>query len=161
MITKNIETALNEQLNNEFFSWYNYLAITSFFRALNLNGFARWMKSQSQREMMHAMKIYEFLPESGGKAVLAQISQPSNQWDSPLVAVQEAYQHEQEASGMINDLVDLALSEHAHPTNAFLQWFVTEQVEEEARLRAFVEKLKLVQEDQYGLFLIDRDMGKI
>ncbi len=160
MFSKNIEKTLNEQLNNEFFSWYNYLAITSFFRALNLNGFARWMKSQAQREMMHAMKIYEFLPESGGRAMLAQVAQPSNQWDSPLAAVQEAYQHEQEASGMINDLVDLALSEHAYATNAFLQWFVTEQVEEEARLRAIVEKLKLVEEDQYGLFLIDRDMGK-
>ena len=160
MFSRNIEKALNEQLNNEFFSWYNYLSMSSFFRALSLNGFARWMKAQSRREMVHAMKIYEFLPERGGRAMLTQVAQPSNQWDPPLAAVQEAYRHEQEASGMINDLVDLALSEHAHATNAFLQWFVTEQVEEEARLRAVVEKLKLVGEDPYGLFLIDRDMGK-
>jgi ferritin len=134
--------------------------MSSFFRALSLNGFARWMKAQSQREMMHAMKIYEFLPERGGCVVLEDVAQPSAEWDSALAAAEEAYRHEQDASGMINDLVDLALVEHAHATNVFLQWFVNEQVEEEARLRAIVEKLKLVGEDPYGLFLIDRDMGK-
>jgi ferritin len=133
--------------------------VASFFRALNLPGFARWKRTQSKREMMHAMKIYDFLPERGGHVALEEVTQPSGEWDFAQAAAQEAYHHEQEASGMINDLVDLAFNEQAHATNAFLQWFVSEQVEEEARLRTIVEKLKLVGDDQYGLFLIDRDLS--
>ncbi len=159
MFSEEIENALNEQLNTEFFSWYTYLAMSSYFKTLNLNGFGRWMSKQAEREMMHAMRIYEFLHERDGGIMFRQIGEPPPEWESPLAAVKLAYKHEQEASGRIDRLVDLAMSDHAHATNSFLQWFVNEQVEEEGRLRSIVKKLELVGEDRYGLFLIDRDMG--
>lgn len=159
MFSKDIEKALNEQLNSEFFSWYSYLAMSSYFKSINLNGFSKWMAKQADREMMHAMKIYNFLHERQGEVALKQIAPPPPGWDSPLDAVKLAYTHEQEASGRIDNLVDMAMTEHAHATNTFLQWFVNEQVEEEARLRTVVKKLELVGNDRYGLFLIDRDMG--
>ena len=160
MIGEKVEKALNEQLNHEFFSWYTYLGMSSYFQGLNLNGFGQWMGAQAKRELMHAMKIYGFLHDQSAHVLLKEIREPSPTWDSPLFAVEEAYEHEQEASGRINDLVDLAVSEHAHATNHFLQWFVDEQVEEESRLRGIVKKLELVGEDRYGLFLIDRDLRK-
>ena len=160
MIDEKVERALNEQLNHEFFSWYTYLGMSSYFEGLNLNGFGHWMGSQAKRESMHAMKIYGFLHDQNSGVLLGEIKKPPPTWDSPLAAVEEAYAQEQEASGRINDLVDLAVSEHAHATNNFLQWFVEEQVEEESRLRGIVKKLELVAEDRYGLFLIDRDLRK-
>ena len=159
VFSEEIENALNEQLNEEFFSWYTYLAMSSYFKKLNLDGFSRWMSKQAQREMTHAMKIYEFLHEREGGIMFRQINEPPPEWDSPLAAAELAYLHEQEASGRIDRLVDLAMSDHAHATSTFLQWFVNEQVEEEARLRSIVKKLELIGEDRYGLFLIDRDMG--
>ncbi len=158
MFSKDIQSALNEQINSEFLAWYTYLALSSYFKSINLNGFARWMGKQAQRELTHAMKIYEFLHEREASVGFKSIPEPPADWQSPLVAISEAYRREQEASGRINDLVDLAMKNSAHATNTFLQWFVNEQVEEEARLRAIVKKLELVGDDRYGLFLIDRDM---
>ncbi len=158
MFSKEIQSALNEQINSEFLAWYTYLAMSSYFKSVNLSGFARWMEKQATREMAHAMKIYEFLHEREAPVGFKSISKPPADWRSPLDAISEAYRREQESSGRINDLVDLAMKNRAHATNTFLQWFVNEQVEEEARLRAIVKKLELVGDDRYGLFLIDRDM---
>ena len=133
--------------------------MSSYFKTINLNGFAIWMDKQAQREMMHAMRIYDFVHERSGGVAFKTIKQPPPAWENPLVAVKHAYKSEQEASGRINTLVDLAVKEHAHAANSFLQWFVSEQVEEEARLRSIVKKLELVGEDRYGLFLVDRDLG--
>ncbi len=158
MVSKEIQSALNEQINSEFLAWYTYLAMSSFFKSINLNGFARWMHKQALREMMHAMKICEFVHERELPVGFKSIPEPPADWGSPLDAISEAYRWEQEASGRIDNLVDLAMSNRAHATNTFLQWFVNEQVEEEARLRSIVKKLELVGDDRYGLFLIDRDM---
>ncbi len=158
MFSKEIQSALNEQINSEFLAWYTYLAMSSYFKSISLNGFARWIEKQAQREMTHAMKIYEFLHEREATVGFSSIHEPPSNWRSPLDAISEAYRREQEASGRINNLVDLAMRNRAHATNTFLQWFVNEQVEEEARLRAIAKKLELVGDDRYGLFLIDRDM---
>ena len=158
MFSKEIQSALNEQINSEFLAWYTYLAMSSYFKSISLNGFARWIGKQAQREMTHAMKIYEFLHERDATVGFSSIHEPPSNWRSPLDAISEAYRREQEASGRINNLVDLAMRNRAHATNTFLQWFVNEQVEEEARLRAIAKKLELVGDDRYGLFLIDRDM---
>ena len=137
MFSKNIENALNEQLNNEFFSWYNYLAITSFFRALNLNGFARWMKSQSQREMMHAMKIYEFLPESGGKAVAHQADISDEQAARGLIdrAVDEF--------GRIDILINNAGFQHIDPIEAFPEEIWEQMIAVMLNERGWLEELRL------------------
>ena len=158
MIKEKVLEALNDQLNFEFHSAYHYLAMESYFRALKLKGFAHWMRKQYLEERLHALKIYDYIHERDSKAKLNLLSEPPAEWDSPLVAFEDAYRQEQQASGMINDLVDLALSERDHATDIFLKWFVERQVEEEARVGSVVQKLKLIGDDRYGLFLIDRDM---
>ena len=121
---------------------------------------ANWMRIQVQEENTHAMKFFDFIHERGGKVVLAQIDAPKAEWSSPVVAFEEAHQHECKISGMINGLVDLALSEKDHAANAFLQWFVTEQVEEEASVLDLVEQLKLAGDNGTVLYMIDQQLGQ-
>ena len=145
MIGKKMEDALNEQVNAELFSSYLYLSMESWFKSKNLSGFANWMRVQTQEEMTHAMKIYDFIDERGGRIALKAIDGPQTEWDSPLAVFEAVYEHEQKVTGLINDLVDLAIKEKDHATNSFLQWFVTEQVEEEASADEAIQQLKMVQ----------------
>lgn len=159
MIPDKVLAALNEQLNFEFHSAFHYLAMESYFHGINLHGFARFMRAQYKEERQHALKIVDHINDRGCRAKLAQVDEPPSEWASPLEAFQDAYQQEQKSSGLINDLVDLALEMRDHPTDIFLKWFVQNQVEEEAMVGSIVQKLKLIGDDRYGLFLIDRDMG--
>lgn len=160
MISKSIEKALNEQINAELYSSYLYLSMMSYFESVNLTGFAAWMRAQTQEEIMHAMKMYDFVNERGGRVVLTAIDAPPSEWDSPLAAFEAAYAHEQLVTGRINDLVNLAVEEKDHATNAFLQWFVNEQVEEEASADNVVQNLKVAQDAPGALFIIDRELGQ-
>jgi ferritin len=160
MIKEKIEKALNSQLNAELYSSYLYLSMSSYFSSLNLSGFANWMRVQAQEELVHAIKFYDYITERGGRALLTAIEAPPVQWDSPLKAFENVYTHEQKVTGLINDLVNVAVSEKDHATTAFLQWFVTEQVEEESSADAVVQKLKLVGDQGSGLLLIDQEMGQ-
>ena len=159
MLKKKMLDALNKQINEELFSAYLYLAMAAYFESISLNGFASWMKVQVQEEVSHAMKIYDYVFERGGKAEMQAIKKPALEWKSPLNVFQEAYKHECHISGCFNKLVDLAIESGDHPTNNFLQWFVAEQVEEEASADDVVQKLKLVGNDGGGLFMIDQEMG--
>lgn len=159
MIGDKIERALNDQLHSEFSAAYLYLSMSAYFRSINLNGFAAWMRAQAQEELMHGMKIYDFINEREGAVALKEIDAPTAAWDSPLAAFENAYEHEKEVTAQIYELVDLSLEVRDHATNTFLQWFVTEQVEEEATASDIVHKLKLVGSDGNGLFLLDRDLG--
>jgi ferritin len=132
MVKKKIEAALNKQLNAELYSSYLYLSMSAYFQSINLPGFANWMRVQTQEELVHAMKFYDFINERGGRVMLQKIDSPPTKWASPLNVFESAYKHEQKVTGLINDLVNLAVGEKDHATNIFLQWFVTEQVEEEA-----------------------------
>ncbi|MHC4351705.1 MAG: ferritin [Planctomycetota bacterium] len=160
MISKKMEDALNEQVNAELFSAYLYLSMESFFKSKNLNGFANWMRVQTQEEMSHAMKIYGFIDERGGRISLKAIDGPQTEWDSPLAVFEAVYEHEQKVTGLINDLVDLAIKEKDHATNSFLQWFVSEQVEEEASADQAVQQLKMIENAPGGIFLFDRELGQ-
>ena len=160
MIKEKIEKALNSQLNAELYSSYLYLSMSSYFSSLNLDGFANWMRVQAQEELMHAMKFYDYITERGGRALLTTIEAPPAQWDSPLKAFENVYTHEQKVTGLINDLVNMAVSEKDHATTAFLQWFVTEQVEEESSADAVVQKLRLVGDQGSGLLMIDQEMSQ-
>ena len=160
MLNKKMEDALNEQINAELYSAYLYLAMSSYFESVNLSGLARWMKMQTQEEMFHAMKMYDFVNERGGRASLKAIAQPQLDWDSALAVFNDVYQHEQKVTGLINNLVDLALAERDHATNIFLQWFVSEQVEEEATASSIVEKLKMIGDDASSLFALDQELGQ-
>ena len=160
MISKKMVKALNEQVNAEFFSAYLYLSMVSYFKSLNLNGFANWMKVQTQEEVSHAMKIYEFINERGGRITLKAIDGPQTEWDSPLEVFKAVYEHEQKVTSLINDLVNLAIEEKDHATNTFLQWFVNEQVEEEASADQVVQQLKMMEKAPGGLFLLDRELAQ-
>ncbi|MGD9817507.1 MAG: ferritin [Desulfomonilaceae bacterium] len=159
MISQKIQDAFNEQVNAETYSAYLYLSMASYFASINLNGFATWMKVQAQEELLHAMKFFDYINERGGTVNLKPIDGPPTRWDSPIAAFQEAYRHEQKVTGLINNLVDISLQARDHASNAFLQWFVTEQVEEEASADAVVQKLKLTGDHGGGLFMIDRELG--
>ncbi|MHC4170552.1 MAG: ferritin, partial [Planctomycetota bacterium] len=137
-----------------------YLSMESFFKSKNLNGFANWMRVQTQEEMSHAMKIYGFIDERGGRISLKAIDGPQTEWDSPLAVFEAVYEHEQKVTGLINDLVDLAIKEKDHATNSFLQWFVSEQVEEEASADQAVQQLKMIENAPGGIFLFDRELGQ-
>ncbi len=160
MISKKMEEALNGQVNAEMYSAYLYLSMESYFKSLNLNGFAGWMRAQAQEEMMHAMKIYDFVNERGGRITLKAIEGPQTEWDSPLAVFEAVYVHEQKVTGLINELVDLAIKEKDHATNAFLQWFVNEQVEEESSADEVVQQLKMMENAPGGMFMLDRELGK-
>jgi ferritin len=160
MISKKIEEALNEQVNAELYSAYMYLSMESYFKSLNLNGFANWMRVQTQEEVAHAMKIYDFVNERGGRVTLKAIEGPPTKWDSPLAVFEAVYAHEQKVTGLINDLVDLAIKEKDHATNSFLQWFVNEQVEDESSADEVVQQLKMMENAPGGMFMLDRELGQ-
>ena len=160
MLNKRLEEALNRQLNAELYSAYLYLSMSAHFESQNLQGIASWLRVQTQEELVHAMKIHDYIGERSGKVTLTPIKGPGTEWESPLAAFEAAYKHECYISGCINKLVDLARSEGDHATEAFLTWFVTEQVEEEASADAVVQNLKLAGNAGNGLFMIDREMAQ-
>jgi ferritin len=159
MLSEKVSKALNKQINAELYSAYLYLSMSAYFKSINLGGFANWMRVQAMEEMTHAMKIYDFVHERGARVTLKQVEEPPSEWSSPLAAFEDTHKHEQKVTGMINDLTNLAKSEKDHVTEVFLQWFVTEQVEEEASADEIVQKLKLVGEAGGGVFMIDREIA--
>lgn len=160
MLSDKMETALNEQINAEFYSSYLYLSMSAYFESKGLPGCATWMQAQAQEEWFHGMKMYDFVNERGGRVMLGAIDKPPADWDSTLAVFENVLQHEQKVTGLINNLVNLALDERDHATNIFLQWFVSEQVEEEASAGAVLDKLKLIGNDPNGLFVLDSEMGQ-
>jgi ferritin len=160
MLSKKIEKALNDQLNAEMYSSYLYLSMNAYFKSISLDGFANWMYAQAQEELMHAMKFYDFVNQRGGRVLLSRIEAPPAKWDSPLAVFEETLKHEQKVTGLINALVAAALSENDHATNIFLQWFVSEQVEEEDSVGSVLEQLKLLTDTKGGLFMMDRELAK-
>ena len=160
MLSEKMQDALNGQLNAELYSSYLYLSMNAYFKSVNLDGFANWMYFQAQEELIHSLKFYDFINQRGGKVNLLQVEAPPTEWGSPLAVFEATLEHEQKVTGLINELVELALSEHDHATNIFLQWFVSEQVEEEESVTGVLEQLKLMGEAKGGLFMIDRELAK-
>lgn len=160
MLNEKMLKAMNGQINAEMYSSYLYLSMEAYFQSISLDGFAKWMRAQVQEELFHAMKFYDYVCERGGRVVLETIKKPDASWKSPLIAFKQILKHEQHVTALINDLVDLAIAEKDHATVNFLQWFVAEQVEEEASVGAIVDKLKLIKEDTSGLFLLDAELAK-
>ncbi len=159
MLSAKMEQELNKQLNAELYSAYLYLSMAAYFYANNLNGFANWMMVQNQEETMHAMKFYHFIHERGGRVRLEAIAQPEIDWQSPLDVFEATLRHERKVTGLINNLVDVAMAERDHATTAFLQWFITEQVEEEASAENIIQNLKLAGDNPQALLMLDRELG--
>ena len=160
MISKQMQDALNDQVAAEFYSAHLYLSMSAYLESIDLPGFANWMRVQYQEEVTHAEKIFDYVIERDGRAVSKAWDAPPAEWKSALDVFETAYAHEQKVTGLINDLMDLAFSEKDHAANIFLQWFVNEQVEEEASAKAIVQQLKLLGDSKGGLFQIDRELGR-
>ena len=159
-LKKKMQDALNKQINAEMYSAYMYLSMSAYFQSINHGGFAGWMRVQAQEELIHAMKIYDHVFERGGGVTLTAIEAPPTEWDSPLAAFEVTSKHEQKVTGLINNLVDLAIKENDHASNNFLQWFIAEQVEEEAAAEDIVQKLKLAGKGAGAMFMLDRELGR-
>ena len=155
-----MEKALNGQINAELYSSYLYYSMSAWFESKGLPGFANWMNCQVQEEMAHARKFYDFINQRGGRVTLTAIDGPETEWDSPLAVIEATLAHEQKVTALINGLLDLALDERDHATNIFLQWFVTEQVEEEDSVNSVLQQLKQTGVSEGGLFLVDRELAK-
>ena len=160
MLKESIEQALNKQINWELYSAYLYLSMAAYFDSINLKGFSHWMRMQFQEELNHAMKLFDYVSERGGRVVLEAIEKPPSEWKSPLDAFKAVYNHEVKVTGLINELVELALKERDHATYNMLQWFVNEQVEEEASADEIVQKLRLVGDEGRAIFMIDRELAQ-
>ena len=160
LLGKTVQDAMNEQIKNEFYSAYQYLAMAAYCESVNLPGFAQWMRTQSQEETEHAMKFYDFILDRNGRVVLQAIEGPVIEFGSPLEVFEQALEQEQKVTAMINDLYGLAVKESDYASQAFLQWFVTEQVEEEKNAGDVVETLKMVGDSREALFLLDRELGR-
>ncbi|MBU1024259.1 ferritin [bacterium] len=159
MMDKKIQEALNNQINYELFSAYLYLSMSAYFENGGLSGCASWMNSQAQEEMVHALKMYNYIVECGGRVKLAAIGEPRFEWDSPVDVLKETLEHERGVTRRIYKIVDLAIELKDHGTNQFLQWFVGEQVEEEATAEDILKKMELMKDAPGGMYLLDQEMG--
>jgi len=159
MLKQKIEKSFNDQITEELFSSYLYLSMSAYFQSVNLPGFANWMRVQAQEELMHAMKFYDYINERRGRVLLKEIKTPQHEWKSPLEIFEGALKHEEYITEKINNLVDISLKEKDHASNVFLQWFVNEQVEEEANADDIINRLKLIGDSKDGLFMIDRELA--
>ena len=159
MMQPSMLEALNKHLNLEYYSAYYYLSMSAYFHDTDLNGLGQWMRLQYQEELVHAAKFFDFINDREGKVSLRQIETPPNAWGGPLSVFNDVLKHEQEVTQKIYDLVDLSLEIRDHATSTFLQWFVTEQVEEESTASEIIQQLKLVGNEGNGLFLLDRELG--
>jgi ferritin len=160
MISQKLQDAFNYQINRELFSEYYYLSMASYFSSVGLSGFENFFLVQVEEERFHAMKMYKFLNEKGGKVTLQTIEQPKIEFKSPLEVFELAYDHEKLVSKLINDLMDLAIIENDHAAKNHLNWFVDEQVEEEDSMETIVNKLKLIDGEGYGLLMLDNELGQ-
>lgn len=160
MLSERMVKALNEHMTYEFSAWYHYTAMMAYFEDMSLLGFANWMHVQAQEEMAHAMKFYRFIADSDGRVELGSLEKPPRDYGTVLEAFEFVLKHEQSVTKRIHALVDLAIEEHDHATNQFLQWFVAEQVEEEAAVGEVVAQVRFVKEDASALFMMDREMAK-
>lgn len=160
MLSKTMEDALNKQINRELYSSYLYLAMSSYFKSANMDGFSKWMRIQANEEKAHAMKIYDYVLARGGKVALLPIEAPKAKWASAGKVFEEVYAHEQKVTSMINALVELAGKEKDHATFEMLQWFIKEQVEEEEHSSAILAQIRVVGDIPGHLFWLDHQLGK-
>ena len=160
MLSQKMQKALNGQVSAEMYSAYLYLSMSAYCASQKLPGFASWMRVQAQEEMVHAMKLYDFVIERDGRAVLTAIGAPPTEWDSPLAVFENVYAHEQKVTGLINDLVGVAVSEKDDAAKEFLQWFVDEQEEEEESADSVRRKVAGAGDARDGLLAVDRELGQ-
>jgi ferritin len=158
MISKNLEEAINRQLNRELYSMYLYLSMSDYFESKSMKGFASWMRVQAREELYHTMKFFDYVHERGGKVKMYDVEAPPSKWPSPLKVFEEGLKHERLVTRLIKDLMDVANKEKDHAAVTFLQWYVSEQVEEESTFGEILDKLKLMGKGSDALPMLDREI---
>lgn len=159
MINEKMEKAFNEQINAEFYSEYLYLSMKAYFANLNLNGFVNWFTVQVQEEHAHGMGMFDYVIERGGKVELDTIAKPETSWESPLAAFEQVVRHEEYVTSRINALMDVADEVKDRAALTFLNWYLKEQVEEEASVGNVLATLKLIGDDKHALLMLDRELA--
>lgn len=159
MLNPTVQGAMNEQIKHEFYSAYLYLSMAAHCESTNLPGFAHWMRMQEQEEKIHGIKFFDFIHERGGRVVLQAIDQPPAKFESPLDVFEKVLEHEQKVTELINDLYALAIQERDYASQVFLQWFITEQVEEEDSANQIIETFKMIENDRQALLMLDRELA--
>jgi len=159
MLNSKVEKLLNEQVNAEIYSAYLYLSMSAYFESINLPGFAKWTYVQYLEETTHGLKFFRFINERDGNVKLTTIKEPQTEWKSPVDVFDNIYKHEQYVTSLINNIVDVAMQEKDYATNNLLQWYIAEQVEEEANAKLILEQLKRVGESKDGLYMLDKEVG--
>jgi len=159
MLSEKMQEAFNDQLNAEWYSSYLYISMAAYFESVGLKGFANWMHVQAKEEWVHGEMFYAHLNDRRGRVLLKHIAGPPTEWKSAQHAFEHTLEHEQVVTGRINKLVDMAVAESDHAANAFLQWFVTEQVEEESNADAILQQLKLIGDNPHALLMLDRELA--
>jgi ferritin len=160
MISKTMQDATNEQINKELYSSYLYLSMAAYFESKNLPGFAKWMRVQADEETKHGMKFFQHLVDRGGRVLLKAIAAPGTEWKSNLEVFKEAQAHEAAVSTSINSLYELAIKEKDYPSQVLLQWYITEQVEEEKNVAEIVQQLELIDAHGTAVLMLDHQLGK-
>ncbi len=159
MINQKLEKLINEQINAELYSAYLYLSMGAYFEDQGLAGFANWMRVQFEEEQFHGLKFFDYLAERGGRVQLEAIDKPEVNWASPVAVFEEVLKHERHVTSLINNLIDVAIEERDHATKSLLNWFIDEQVEEEATAETLLNQLKMVEGDGRGLLMLDKDLA--
>ena len=159
MISKKVQNAINEQIKNELYSAYLYLAMSAYFESQTLPGLAHWMRKQAAEEQEHALKFFDFVNERGGRVELRAIDQPPLEFDGPLAVFEATLEPEQKVTAMIHALYELSLQEKDYATQVMLQWFVDEQVEEEAHATEIVEHVRMLGQKGQALLMLDARLG--
>ena len=160
MLSKVVQDAINEQIKNEVYSAYLYLSMSAHFAANNLPGFANWVRVQFQEEMGHALKLYDYVNERGGRVTLQAIPQPTTEWMTSLEVFNQVYEHEKHVTALIYKLYEVAVAEKDYATQVMLQWFINEQVEEEKNASEIVENLKLIDAKGTAVLMLDHQLSK-
>jgi ferritin len=159
MMNEKVMSAMNTQINREFYAAYLYLSMSAYYESLNLEGFAHWMREQAKEEIEHAMKFYDFIFTRGGNVKLLQIDQPNKKWNDILGPFKDAYEHEMQVTTWIHEIAKIVYDEKDYASNSLIQWFIDEQIEEEEQTSKIVEKLKLIGNDKMALMMLDKQLG--
>ncbi len=159
MINETLEKAFNDQINAEFYSEYLYLSMYAYFDRMNLQGFKNWMDVQRQEERAHAMGLFQYLQDRGGKVTLDKIEQPKTNWESPLDVFEDVLKHEQLVTSKINALADVADSVKDRAAVSFLDWYIKEQVEEESNVSNVLKTLRLICNDKQCIYMLDKELA--
>ncbi len=159
MIQKNVEDALNAQITAEMWSANLYLSMSAYFSANGLPGFANWMRIQYLEEKDHALKFFDYIVARGGKVKITNIDFVQTEWNSPLLAFEETLKHEQNVTTLINNIMEVAIKEKDHATQSMLKWYIDEQVEEEDNVQTIIDGLRMIKDNGYGLYMMDKELG--